>query len=122
MGSNANNPILGEFINKYSDSCLKDLTNECKYFSNQLKEMDIPMLNGKIIGTRDKNNKPILLEDLMESKPIELDLSNVGIYIPHDELIRRTKYNWYAYLNSEQVLETNVFISKYMLEHGKPKI
>lgn len=122
MGSNANNPILGEFINKYSDSCLKDLTNECKYFSNQLKQMDIPMLNGKIIGTRDKNNKPILLEDLMESKPIELDPSNVGIYIPHDELMRRTKYNWYAYLNSEQVLETNVFISKYMLEHGKPKI
>ena len=80
------------------------------------------MLNGKIIGTRDKNNKPILLEDLMESKPIELDPSNVGIYIPHDELMRRTKYNWYAYLNSEQVLETNVFISKYMLENGKPKI
>jgi hypothetical protein len=117
MGSNANNPILGDFINKYSDSCLKDLTNECKYFSNQLlKQMDIPRLNGKIIGTRDKNNKPILLEDLMETASIELDPSHVGIYIPHDELMRRTKYNWYAHLNSEQVLETNVFISKYMLQ------
>jgi len=123
MGSNSKNPILGEFINKYSDVCLKDLTNECKYFSNQLlKKMDIPMLNGKIIGTRDKDNNPILLEDLMESKQLELDQSHVGIYIPHEELMRRTKYNWYAYLNSEQVLETNIFISKYMLEHGKPKI
>lgn len=123
MGSNAKNPILGDFINQYSDHCLKDLTNECKYFSNQLlKQMDIPVLNGKIIGTRDKHNKPIVLEDLMEAKHIELDKSNIAIYIPHDELMRRTKYNWYAYLNSEQVLETNVFISKYMLEHGKPKI
>lgn len=119
MGSNANNPILGDFINKYSDS-LKDLTNECKYFSNQLlKQMDVPILNGKIIGTRDKHNEPIVLEDLMESKVIELDSSNIAIYIPHDELMRRTKYNWYAYLNTEQVLETNVFISKYMLQ---PKI
>ena len=123
MGSNANNPILGDFINKYSDTCLKDLTNECKYFSNQLlKQMDIPILNGKLIGTRDKHNKPIRLEDLMETKQIELDEKHVGVYIPHDELISRTKYNWYAYLNSDQVLETNVFISKYMLDYGKPKI
>lgn len=122
MGSNANNPILGDFLNKYSDNCLKDLTNECKYFSEQLlKKMDIPMLNGKIIGTKTKDEKPILLEDLMESKPIDLDSSHIGIYIPHDELIRRTKYNWYVYLTSEQVLEANVFISKYMLKHGKPK-
>ena len=123
MGSNINNPILGEYINKYSDICLKDLTNECKYFSEQLlKKMDIPMLNGKIIGTKTKNDKPILLEDLMDTKPIQLDPSHVGIYIPHEELMKRTKYNWYAYLTSEQVLETNVFISKYMLENGKPKI
>ena len=85
MGSNANNPILGKYINDYSDICLKDLTNECKYFSDQLlKTMDIPILNGKIIGTRDKNNKPIMLEDLMESKKIELDDKHVGIYIPHE--------------------------------------
>lgn len=122
-GSNKQNPILGEYIRSYSDMCLKDLTNESNYFSDQLlKKMNIPLLNGLLIGTRDKNNHPIRLEDLMESHAIELHPSHIGIYIPHDELMRRTKYNWYAYLTSEQVLETNVFISKYMLEHGKSKI
>ena len=123
MGSNAKNPILGDFINKFSDHCLKDLTNECLHFSDQLlKKMDIPLLNGKIIGTKTKDNKRILLEDLMESKMVELDPSHIGLYIPHEELMRRTKYNWYVYLSSEQVLETNVFLSKYMLKYGKPKI
>lgn len=123
MGSNKNNPILGEYINKYSTMCVKDLTNESKYFSDQLlKKMDIPLLHGKIIGTRDKKGNPIVLEDLMEQKSIVLSSSNVGLYIPRDELMRRTKYNWYVYLNSEQVLETNVFISKYMLEHGKSNV
>ena len=84
--------------------------------------MNIPLLNGVLIGTRDKNNHPIRLEDLMESHTIDLHRSHVGVYIPHDELIRRTKYNWYTYLTSEQVLEANVFLSKYMLEHGKSKI
>jgi hypothetical protein len=122
-GSNKNNPILGNYINKYSDHCLKDLTHEHKYFSDQcLKKMDIPILSGKFIGTRDKYNKPIRLEDLMENKTIKLDSKHVGIYIPHEELMRRTKYNWFIYLTSEEVLETNVFISKYMLKHGKPKI
>ena len=122
MGSNAKNPILGEYINKYSDICLKDLTNECKYFAGQqLKNMDIPVLNGKITGVKDKHDNPILLEDLMSTKPVEMADSNIGIYIPHDELMKRTKYNWFVHLNSEEVLETNVYISKYMLEHGKPK-
>jgi hypothetical protein len=81
--------------------------------------MDIPMLNGKIIGTRDKDNNPILLEDLMESKEISLCDDCIGLYIPHSELLRRNNYNWFVYLNPEQVLDANIFISKFMIYSNK---
>ncbi len=80
--------------------------------------MDIPVLNGNMYGVTTSDNKPIYLEDLMENKDIELDPTHVGLYIPHDELMRRHKYNYYAHLNAEQVLETNIFISKYMLSNS----
>ncbi|ADX06122.1 hypothetical protein 162285218 [Organic Lake phycodnavirus 1] len=115
MGSNANNPILGSAINSFS----KDLTNETQFFTKSyLKKMDIPVLNGNMYGVTTSDNKPIYLEDLMENKDIELDPTHVGLYIPHDELMRRHKYNYYAHLNAEQVLETNIFISKYMLSNS----
>jgi len=123
MGSNSHNPILLEYIHKYSSSCLKDLTNESYYFSDQLlKQMDIPILNGKMIGVKDINDNKVILEDLLDTKMIQFDKSHIGVYIPHNELMRRTKYNWFACLNAEQLLETNLFITKYMLSHNKTNI
>jgi hypothetical protein len=120
MASNANNPILGSYINKYGEQCLKDLSLESEYFSHQLlKEMDIPKLDGKYIGIKNVNNEKILLEDLMESKEISLCDDCVGLYIPHNELLRRNNYNWFVYLNPEEVLDANIFISKFMIYSNK---
>lgn len=117
MGSNAGNPIVAKCMTTL------DIHTETKMFSEPwLKKMDIPRLSCKAIGGCDIKGEPIYLEDLMGNRPLELDPSHVGIVIPHEELMRRPKYNWYAHLSAEQVLEADVFISKYMLEHGKPKI
>jgi hypothetical protein len=43
-----------------------------------------------------------------------------GIYIPSDEILNRRKYEWYARLSPEQVLEANVILSKYMISANIP--
>jgi hypothetical protein len=80
-----------------------------------MRKNNIPYLDGKIIGVKNKYNNTIKLEDLMENKHIELCEQNIGLYIPHNELLKRKKYNWYCYLNFEEVLNCKVFISNYML-------
>ena len=115
MGSNKNNDQLTNYIEYYSELIKKDFTEESLHFiPNYLKQNDIKYLDGKVIGVKDKHNKPILLEDLMENKQIHLHPSSIGVYIPHDELIKRTKYNWYCHLSAKEVLDCNVFISNYM--------
>jgi hypothetical protein len=37
-----------------------------------------------------------------------------GIYIPQEEILSRTKHQWFAAMTTEQVLETNAIITKYM--------
>ncbi len=119
-GSPANNSQLNEYIQYYSDEIANDFGEHSLHFNhNYMKKNNIYKLDGKMIGVKDKFNKPITIDDLMENKQILLDERAIGVYIPHAELIKRTKYNWYCALNAEEVLKCNIFISHYMLSTQK---
>jgi hypothetical protein len=115
-GSNANNAELKDYIQYYSEEIKNDFGEQSLHFSkNYMRTHNIAYLDGKLIGVKDKFDKPIKLEDLMENKQILLDDAHIGIYIPHSELIKRTKYNWFCSLSAEDVLKCKIFISNYML-------
>ena len=115
MGSNKHNDQLSQYINYYSEHMKTDFGEESLHFSsNYMKQNDISYLDGKLIGIKDSSNNPILIEDLMENKHINLAEHHIGVYIPHAELIKRTKYNWFCSLGAREVLDCNIFISNYM--------
>lgn len=115
-GSPAKNAELQAYIQHYSEEIKNDFGEQSLHFSkNYMRTHNIAYLDGKLIGVKDKFDKPIKLEDLMENKQILLDDKHIGVYIPHSELIKRTKYNWYCSLNAEDVLKCKVFISNYMV-------
>lgn len=115
-GSSKNNKELKQYIDQYSNDIANDFGEQSLHFNtNYITKNNIYYLDGKFIGVKDKFNNYINLEDLMESKNILLHEDAIGLYIPHTELIKRKKYNWYCYLNYEQVLKCNVFISYYMV-------
>lgn len=73
------------------------------------------LIGGEFIGIKTKNkSKPVLIEDLMEDNFLDLNEKMYGIYIPMDDILNRPKFQWFAVLNTEQVLETNTFIAKHL--------
>ena len=115
-GSNIKNTQLNDYIIYQSDQIKNDFGEHSLHYNvNYLKTHKINYIDGKIIGTKDRFNKSLLIEDLMENKNILLDESNIGLYIPHDQLIKRRKYNWYCSLSTEETLKSKTFISHYML-------
>ena len=50
----------------------------------------------------------------MSEDYLDLDKDAYGIYIPAEEVLARPKYQWLAYLSSEEVLKTNAVIIKYL--------
>jgi hypothetical protein len=85
-----------------------------------LVEVNRMLQSGQIsaddLGCRNaKTKKPILIEDLMSDYDIDLSPDALGIYIPADELLKRTAYQWFAELCPRKVLEANTMISKYLL-------
>ena len=110
-GSNANNPEL----QKYIEYIMKDSDTVCPFEENYLVKNNIPYIDGKLIGTKDANDKRIMLEDLMSSKSIKFSDNNIGLYMPHNQLVKRKIYNWFCKMNEEQVLNTNCAFSYYIL-------
>jgi hypothetical protein len=115
-GSSKNNKDLKKYIDTYESEIKNDFGEQSLHFNtNYITKNNIYYLDGKMIGVKDKYGNIITIDDLMENKQIILDVNNIGLYIPHDELMKRKKHNWYCYLNFEEVLKCNIFISYYML-------
>lgn len=114
--------LMHEFENHLEILLSKDYTNEInvndlmnKWLLMKTQNKEIDYIDGKYIGTKDVNNKLINLEYLMGSSFLELHEKTYALYIPKDDLLKRTAHNWFVYLNPQEVLESNTNIGKYLL-------
>jgi len=41
-----------------------------------------------------------------------------GLYIPADEILKRTKYQWFARLSAKQLSTSDTMVGKYMAIQG----
>ncbi len=119
---NKNNESIGHIVEYLKQVNLENhFHNEVRflgfvnYYCNELiKDQKLNLLGGEYIGIKNNQKKPILLEDLCEEAYLDLHPNVVGIHIPSEELLRRTKYNWIAVMKSDDLLNTNMIISKYL--------
>lgn len=123
MGSNKKNPIIELIINFHKNENNGHFTSEFKFTGNKnrtymdfIEKNKMNLINGKTIGVKSLDNKPILIEDLLEDKFLDLCPSNVGILIPKDELLIRQKYNWFVYLTKEEIYNIDTAITRYIKE------
>lgn len=123
MGAVKNDPTileLCEFLKQKNSSTL--FSNEPEFVGNntqwclgELLHNKLTLIGGEMVGVKTQTRKTILLEDLMEEQYLDLSQRAVGIYIPGDEILRRPKFQWFAVLPSEQILKSNMIISKYLM-------
>ena len=123
MGAKRNDPIILELV-----EYLKSI-NRTPHFSSesdfvgqvsnwlieQVRTQKINVIGGEMIGVKTDDRKAILLDNLMEEEYLKISPYSVGIYIPEDEILTRPKYQWFAVIPSEELLKTNMFVSKYLI-------
>jgi hypothetical protein len=111
---------MDEIIHHIRKVILKEGFNEqCIFFDSKLERFLLRKINGgidsRVIGLRDKHNKRIKIEDLMSSEYLKIEKDIYGILIPQKEILKRTKYQWFARLSPEQVVDADMILSKYIL-------
>ena len=118
MGSEKNNDVIKKYINFLEECNSSSFTEENQFLQKENKyitENNIPKISGTLIGTKNINKEPILLDQLMSSIPLRLNSSALGLYIPKNELLSRIKYQWFNRLSLEQVLNTDNQITRHIL-------
>lgn len=122
MGCKRKSESMNALISYIQKIISTDPTNE-EVFDGKISRKCFEMIENKkiegvcpgMLGVKDKDNKPILLDNLMGETFVKVKDCAVGIYIPANEILKRTKYEWFARLNIEQILEGNMAISKYLI-------
>ena len=122
LGANKNDSVVKEYIDYLKRR------NSVAHFSSEMEFMgdtshwclsriangDMRLIGGELVGVKTVDGKPVLLEHLMEDGYLHLSPMCAALYIPEDELLSRTKYQWFAVMSVEEVMQANVAIVKYM--------
>lgn len=87
----------------------------CRGMANYGRIATIPP---DLVGTEDVHGNEVGIERLMGSTYIPLNANSFGLYIPADELRRRTAYGWFVRQSISQVVSGDTALSKYLLIAG----
>jgi hypothetical protein len=97
-------------------------TNEPLFFGYTSKWVDhevsrggFTMIDGKYIGIKTVDNGTVELENLLSIEPINLYEKKYGVYIPGDNILKRTCYKWFSVMPAQELLKTNMTVTKYLL-------
>jgi len=122
MGCKKKSKYMDNLIKKIELLLSNDNTHEMDFegeIDRELYKMcndqEIQLTCGKLFGNKTKDGNVVLLDDLLGCSYINFDRNMYGIYLPKEDIEKRTKYQWFGRLNREQILKSNTVVAKYFL-------
>jgi hypothetical protein len=119
MGCKKNSSIMGQFVTYLENLTSTDYTNESDFLgqANQwlYSNNNLNVLCGKTFGVEDNDGKQIGIDRLMGNTFINFSPNKYAIYIPGDEILKRTKYEWFARLSQQQLRNCDTIAAKQLL-------
>jgi hypothetical protein len=75
----------------------------------------VHVIDGRMIGTRTAKDKAVDVHHLMGDSYVEFDLKTlVCIHVPHEDILAYPKYQWFAYLNVKDALDSNTLLGDWL--------
>ena len=100
----------------------KDFSSESSFLNtlnvwcnDQVTAKNLSKFDASIIGAKKMNGSPVYLEDILDSTVPDLSKDIYGLYVPSDQVLKRTKYSWFAQLSAEDVLTSNTTFTKLLM-------
>lgn len=122
MGCLKESPVMLQYM-KYLETIIsQDFVDESNVVGSYGKWCYEQSLTGAVgvipaeqLGVKDADGVTVTIDRLIQNTYLHLAGNVVGLYIPADEIINRTAYNWFARLSAKQVLQSETTIGKYLL-------
>lgn len=93
---------------------MKFLGDTQEWLLQAVEKQKMNLIGGELIGVKTQTRKPILVDDLMEENFLDINPNTYGIYIPEEDILKRIKYQWFAFISVDELLESRIIIAKYL--------
>ncbi len=110
-------PTLRQIIDNWLSTTSIHTSSEEMFVKKQpqlLANLGGTFIDPRLLGLADRTGKPILLDDLMSENYINLAEDAYGIAIDGEEVLRRAKYKWLAYISTAELMQSQLILVKYM--------
>jgi hypothetical protein len=123
MGSKKNNETVLKYINHLETLIDTDYAAEHEFlggcnvwFKQHIdKKHGLRLIPGTDVGTKTVNEDPVLIDNLLNQEYIHFFNKMYGIWIPNEQILKRTNYEWFARLNADQIFQSNTILAKHFV-------
>lgn len=122
MGCKKDSDTMGEYIRYLERLNSTDYTSESifmgedsEWCKKKIAECELTLIPGKHLGARHIDGGVMKVEELMGNSYVDIEKDALGIYIPEKEILRRSKFQWFARLSTGQALTSDTIIGKYLV-------
>ena len=123
MGCKQNSPVMKQFSQFLGRKISNDYTDEFGFLGEGNRWLyqarlrnQLVLVDSKFFGIMDKKCELVDVDRLMGTSFIEYnDKDLYGIYLPSKEILKRTRFQWFARLSQQQLRQCDVMAAKYLL-------
>jgi len=122
LGCKKNSPVMTKYSRYLETLASTDYTSESDFLGQanrwlygQFLNKKLNLVCGKMFGSEDREGKEVNIDRLMGNTYIKFSPNLYAIYVPGDEILRRTKYEWFARLSQQQLRNCDTIIAKQLL-------
>ena len=122
LGAQKECPVINEYIDYLERLISSDYTAESVFEGSQDRWLQDAVAKGRItkigaslLGQEDMDGRPVVIDRLFGSSFIDLNPNRLGVYIPSECVLKRTNYQWFAYLSAKEAMTSDTFVGKVLM-------
>lgn len=121
MGCKKNSQTMKDFSDMLTILISRDYTDEHRFlgrisqwWTDRVNTNKAGIIDAKTLGVQTPSG-PMTVEMLMGSTYYALDKAAIAVYLPEEDITRRTAYQWFERQSPEQALNGNYLVGTYFL-------
>lgn len=122
MGAPQNNKTIEMYVGFLQRLISSDHTHQpaflgdaSRWCDSQISKKYMRLVSGIKVGTKTLDGDAVIIDSLLTNNYIQFYDNMYGIWIPADEVLRRTKYEWFARMSPKQILMSDFILAKYFI-------